>query len=241
MPHLYSNSYHKGFERYLTCSVNKTIQLLMNRSFLIIPQQELTPLHGRLCSGGAGESRHPPSTHTLPPVVTLPVLRAPSNISTNWNFAQKPSVLSPAYTSLVRENCVYGRCWPCWSGAPGSTQKAGRERKCQIHIDWQTMMSLVLHNPPADSKVHQNPADPKTFLNHCSLDMVYGRTVWNGTSQSTTLGITYKRSCTTCWGWADPKNLFRAEVTCRALPAFWALCLKCLFMSSSPPTQHKRR
>lgn len=77
-------------------------------------------------------------------------------------------------------------------------REAQGKGKGQIHTGWQAMMSLVLYNPPAHSKVHQNPADHKAFLNHCSLDMVYGRTVWNDRSQSTMLGITYQRSCTTC-------------------------------------------
>lgn len=64
------------------CNVNRTIQPPMHRSFLIIPQ-DLTPLPGGLCSGGAGEPKdpaHPPGTHplpTLPPVLTLAALRAP--------------------------------------------------------------------------------------------------------------------------------------------------------------------
>lgn len=47
-----------------------------------------------------------------------------------------------------------------------------------------------------------------------------------------TLCISYQRNCTICWVWADLKKLFRPEVTCRALPAFSVLCLKCLFMIS---------
>lgn len=227
------------------CHTTSTLTPSAWKSFSVVGQVGSPP---RACGSGrqrASQRVLPAHTAQLCPQRSPWLLREhPSNLTTLRFICQDILHINPRRFLLHTPHCLGEKARAWHTSALQLLEAPGRgedEGTTQIHITQQAMVSLVLYDPSAHSKVHWNPADHQTFLKRLSLHMVYRRTAWSSASRSTTLCTSYWSGCTTCRACTDPKTLFEAEMTYRALAAFWTLSLKRLFMIFFFLLQHNMR